>query len=140
MAEALLLSLLARLDRGVVVTMRPDGRPHLSNVNHTFDPATKVLRFSTTDGRTKVRNLRRDPRASYHVTTDDFWQFAVADGTAQVSPVAKDRYDDTVEELVEVYRLIRGEHPDWDDYRRAMVDDGRVVVRINVDRTYGQAG
>ena len=139
MAAPDLHALLHRLDRGVVVTLRPSGQPHLSNVNHTYDPDTKLLRFSTTDGRTKVRNLRNDPRVSYHVTTDDFWQFAVAEGTAELTPVASQLDDPTVEELVEVYKVIRGEHPDWDDYRRAMVDDHRLVVRIHVTKVYGQA-
>ena len=63
----------------------------------------------------------------------------MADGTASLTPVASDTSDATVEELIDVYRLIAGEHPDWDDYRRAMVADRRLVVRIEVDRVYGTA-
>jgi hypothetical protein len=60
----------------------------------------------------------------------------VAEGTAALSPVAAARDDATVEELIDVYRAIRGEHPDWDDYRRAMVEDHRLVLRIDVERAY----
>jgi hypothetical protein len=73
------------------------------------------------------------------VTTDDFWHYAVAEGTAELTPVAATENDATVEELIDVYRAIVGEHPDWDDYRAAMVRDGRLVVRLSVERLYGQA-
>jgi PPOX class probable F420-dependent enzyme len=130
--------LLARVHRGVLVTMKADGRPQLSNVNHTFDRATRLLRISITADRAKARNLARDPRASYHVTTDDFWHWAVAEGDADLTPPAADANDATVEELIEVYRAIAGEHPDWDDYRAAMVRDRRLVVRLSVQHVYGQ--
>jgi hypothetical protein len=62
----------------------------------------------------------------------------VVEATAELSPVAADRRDATVEELIEVYRLVQGkEHPDWDDYRRAMVADRRLVIRLHVERLYG---
>ena len=137
MADAGLERLLAKVDRGVLVTMKADGRPQLSNVNHTFDPARALLRVSITAGRAKAKNLARDPRASYHATTDDFWHWAVAEGDAELSPIARDPHDAAVEELVDVYRAIRGEHPDWDDYRAAMVRDQRLVVRLHVRRIYG---
>jgi hypothetical protein len=73
------------------------------------------------------------------VSAADGWGYAVADGTATLSPVSADLHDETVEELIDVYRSIAGEHPDWDDYRRAMVADQRLVVRIQVERTYGTA-
>jgi PPOX class probable F420-dependent enzyme len=139
MADDALSELVASQNRGVLVTIKSDGRPQLSNVNHTYDPATRMLRISITADRAKARNLARDPRASYHVTTDDFWHYAVAEGTAELTPVAADEHDATVEELIDVYRAIGGEHPDWDDYRAAMVRDGRLVVRLSVERLYGQA-
>jgi PPOX class probable F420-dependent enzyme len=132
-------SLLTDVNRGVLAVIAADGRPHLSNVNHHYDPATRTLRVSLTDGRVKVRNLRRDPRASYHVTSDNFWQWVVAEGTASLSAVATAPDDETVEELIEVYRSIAGEHPDWGDYRQAMVADRRLVFRLQVERFYGQA-
>jgi PPOX class probable F420-dependent enzyme len=139
MADEALSELVASRQQGVLVTLKSDGRPQLSNVNHTYDPSTRLLRISVTDDRAKTRNLARDPRASYYVTTADFWHYAVAEGTAELTPVAADPTDATVEELIEVYRAINGEHPDWDDYRAAMVRDGRLVVRLSVERLYGQA-
>ncbi len=131
-------ALLAGVNRGVLATVRSDGRPQLSNVNHTYDAAIGLIRISVTAGRAKARNLARDPRASYHVTSDDFWHWTVAEGMAELTPVASDPHDATVEELVEVYRLTGGgEHPDWDDYRAAMVRDARLVVRLAVQRCYG---
>ncbi|WP_367319689.1 PPOX class F420-dependent oxidoreductase [Streptomyces sp. HUAS ZL42] len=132
-----LLALLSDGRSGVLVTLKRDGRPQLSNVSHHYYPEEGVLRISVTDDRAKTRNLRRDPRASYHVTTNDRWAYTVAEGTAELSPVAKDPYDETVEELVRLYRDVLGEHPDWDDYRSAMVRDRRLVVRLRVERAYG---
>ncbi|MCF6524821.1 PPOX class F420-dependent oxidoreductase [Streptomyces sp. JJ36] len=133
-----LLALLADTDRGVLATLKRDGRPQLSNVNHTYDPGRRLLRVSVTAGRAKTRNLLRDPRASYHVTTPDGWAWTVAEGDAELTPVAEDPYDAVVEELIEVYRAVQGEHPDWSDYRAAMVADRRMVLRVWVRRAYGQ--
>ncbi|WP_320779322.1 PPOX class F420-dependent oxidoreductase [Streptomyces sp. CRN 30] len=132
-----LTELFAEGHAGVLVTLKRDGRPQLSNVTHAYYPDERVLRVSLTDDRAKTRNLRRDPRASYHVTTDDRWAYAVAEGTADLTPVAADPHDATVEELVRLYRDVQGEHPDWDDYRAAMVRDRRLVLRLRVDRAYG---
>lgn len=132
-----LLALLSEGHGGVLVTLKRDGRPQLSNVSHAYDPEEHIIRVSLTDDRAKTRNLRRDPRASYHVTSPDRWAYTVAEGTAELSPVALDPYDPTVEELVRLYRDITGEHPDWDDYRAAMVRDRRLVLRLRVDRAYG---
>ncbi|MFI7489515.1 PPOX class F420-dependent oxidoreductase [Micromonospora echinaurantiaca] len=132
---ARLWELFGERGRGVLVTLRQDGRPQLSNVDYLAEPG--MIRCSTTAGRAKVRNLRRDPRVSFHVTTADGGAYAVAEGTAVLTPPAAAPDDATVEELVEVYRRIRGEHPDWADYRAAMVADGRLVLRIVVDRVYG---
>ena len=138
-----LLTLAGSRNVGALATIKRDGRPQLSNVNFTIDPGADdgpVVRASVVQGRAKVANLRRDPRGSLMVTSPDGWSYAVLEGTAALSPVARDEHDATVEELVEVYRLIRGEeHPDWDDYRRAMVADRRCVLRLHVSRVYGLA-
>ncbi|MEU5098024.1 PPOX class F420-dependent oxidoreductase [Streptomyces sp. NPDC020996] len=139
MTEDALLSLLSEVRGGVLVTLKRDGRPQLSNVSHHYDPDERIVRISVTDDRAKTRNLRRDPRASYHVTTADRWAYTVVEGTADLSPVAADPHDDTVEELVRLYRDVLGEHPDWDDFRAAMVRDRRLVVRLRVERAYGIA-
>jgi PPOX class probable F420-dependent enzyme len=145
MAENDLLDLVARSKNGAVVTLKRDGRPQLSNVSITFASVgggggQGVIRFSTTADRAKVANLRRDPRASIYVTRPDFGGYAVVEGVAQLSPVATAVDDATVEELVDVYRRIAGEHPNWDEYRAAMVADRRLVVRLPVERVYGWGG
>ncbi|GAA3823047.1 PPOX class F420-dependent oxidoreductase [Streptomyces phyllanthi] len=132
-----LLGLLSERDGGVLVTLKADGRPQLSNVNHAYYPDERTVRVSITDSRAKTRNMRRDPRVSYHVTSDDRWAYTVVEGVADLTPVAGDPYDETVEELIRLYRDVSGEHPDWDDYRAAMVRDGRLVLRLRVERAYG---
>lgn len=134
-----LLGMLSEGHGGVLVTLKRDGRPQLSNVSHAYYPDQRIIRVSITDDRAKTRNLRRDPRASYHVTGSDRQAYTVAEGTAELSPVAQDPYDDTVEELIRLYRDVLGEHPDWEDYRAAMVRDRRVVLRLKVERAYGIA-
>jgi PPOX class probable F420-dependent enzyme len=134
-----LLRLLTEVNGGVLVTLKRDGRPQLSNVNHAYDPGNRIIRVSVTAGRAKVANVRRDPRVSYHVTSPDRWSYAVAEGVAELSEVAADPHDAAVEELVELFRAVQGEHPDWDEYRAAMVADRRLVLRLKVDRVYGTA-
>jgi PPOX class probable F420-dependent enzyme len=125
---------------GVLVTLKRDGRPQLSNVGYAYDGAADVIRVSVTDDRAKTRNLERDPRVSLHVTSEDFWTWVVVEGTVELTPVAADPHDATVEELVAYYRGISGEHPDWDDYRAAMVRDRRRVARFSAEHAYGQLG
>ena len=135
-----LVALASARNIGALATIKRDGRPQLSTVNFAFDPAAGVVRMSVVDGRAKVHNLRRDPRASVFVTSADGWTYAVLEGRVELSPVAVAPDDDTVEELVEVYRTIRGEdHPDWDEYRAAMVADRRLVARMHIERAYGLA-
>jgi PPOX class probable F420-dependent enzyme len=135
-----LLKLAAGRNLGTLAALKKNGRPQLSVVNFALASPGPTVRVSVVDGRAKVANLQRDPRASLLVTAPDGWSYAVLEGDAEFSPVATARDDATVEELVELYRTIRGEdHPDWDDYRRAMVQDRRRVLRLRVTRTYGLA-
>ncbi len=122
---------------GTLATIKRDGRPQLSTVAFVYDPGTRTVSASVTDGRAKTANLRRDPRASLHAASEDGWTYVVAEGSADLSPVAQTPDDETVEELVGVYRTLRGEHEDWAEFRQAMVDEGRMVLRIRVDRVYG---
>jgi PPOX class probable F420-dependent enzyme len=124
--------------RGVLATVKADGRPQLSNIMYALGD-DGLIRISVTADRAKTANLRRDPRASLHVTTDDFWAYVVVEGDVELTPVAGAPDDATVEELIELYRHLQGEHDDWDDYRRAMVDDRRLVVRLRPVRAYGMA-
>jgi PPOX class probable F420-dependent enzyme len=136
-ATSPLLELLKEHRNGVLVTLKKEGRPQLSNVSYTYDAATRTIRASVTDDRAKTRNLRRDPRASFYVSTPDLGAYLVVEGNAELSPVAADPHDATVEELIEMYRAIAGEHSDWDEYRAAMVADRRLVLRLRADRAYG---
>jgi uncharacterized protein len=132
-----LLALIKSNSLGVLATIKRDGRPQLSNVSYHFDPPTVAIQVSITEPRAKTRNLRRDQRASILVTADDGWSYAVAEGNAILTPPAADLHDDTVEALIALYRNIAGEHPDWDDYRRAMVTDRRVMMTLPISHLYG---
>jgi PPOX class probable F420-dependent enzyme len=123
---------------GVLATIKHDGRPQVSNVGYAYDPEQRLFRVSVTDSRTKTRNLRTDPRVTLHVSSKDFWNWVAVEGTADLTPVAADPHDATVEELVTYYRGISGEHENWDEYRAAMVADRRLVVRFRPEHSYGQ--
>ena len=132
------LAFVAEHTWGVLATVKRDGRPQLSNVGYAYDPDAQLFRVSVTDSRAKTRNLRADPRVTLHVASKDFWTWVAVEGTAELTPVATDPHDATVEELITYYRGTAGEHPDWDDYRAAMVADRRLLVRFRPEHTYGQ--
>jgi PPOX class probable F420-dependent enzyme len=120
----------------VLATQRANGRPQLSNVIYALGD-DGLVRVSITADRAKAHNAQRDPRVSLHVSADDFWSYVVVEGDAELSPVAAAEEDDTVDELVALYRSMVGEHDDWDDYRRAMVRDRRLVLRLRPTHAYG---
>jgi PPOX class probable F420-dependent enzyme len=122
--------------QSVLTTLRRDGKPQLSNVLHGVG-ADGLIRISTTADRAKYANLVRTPWAALKVDGESFWSYAVIEAEVTTSEVAAAPDDATVEELVELYRTLSGEHSDWDDYRRAMVADRRVVVRLKPTRAYG---
>jgi len=122
--------------QSVLTTIKRDGRPQLSNVMHTIDEAG-LIRISTTADRAKARNLRREPWAALHVNGQTFFSYVVLEGSADLSPVAAAPDDEVADELVDLYRAIAGEHDDWDSYRRAMVEEQRLVVRLTPSRAYG---
>lgn len=132
-------ALVADHGRGVLATIKRDGRPQLSTVAYAHDRGRRLLRISVTDDRAKTRNLRRDPRASFYITAPDLWSYVVAEGLVELTPAAESPDDATVDELVEVYRQIQGEHPDWQEFRAAMVDERRLVLRLRIERLYGVA-
>jgi PPOX class probable F420-dependent enzyme len=122
--------------QGVLATIRANGRPQLSNI--MFIPGDgDTLKISITADRAKTANLRRDPRASLYVVGDTFWQYVVLEAAAELSPVAADPTDQTVEALVEYYRAAQGEHSNWDEYRAVMVSDRRLVLTLRPERAYG---
>ena len=130
------LEFVADRHHGVLTTLKSDGRPQLSNILYQVGD-DGVIRISVTDGRAKTANLRRDPRASLHVTRDDFYAYVVVEARPSCRRWRAAPDDPTVDELVENYRSVAGEHPDWDDYRRAMVADRRLIVRLHPERAYG---
>lgn len=134
LATALEHAALQRL--GVLTTLKADGRPQLSNISYAVGD-DGVIRVSITDSRAKTKNLRRDPRASLYVGRSDGWAYLVVEARAELGPVAEAPDDAAVDELVDLYRQLQGEHPDWDDYRAAMVNDRRLVLRLHLERAYG---
>jgi PPOX class probable F420-dependent enzyme len=123
------LRFLERHHRGVVSTLRADGRPQLSPVLCTADDAGRVV-VSTRQGSAKVRNLRRNPWIGVCVLSDTFFgRWMQVEGQAEIVELP-----DAMEPLVDYYRRISGEHEDWDDYRAAMRSEGRVLVRFAIER------
>ena len=120
---------------GTLATIRANGRPQLSNILYVVGDDT--ITISVTDTRAKTANLRRDPRASLYVVGDNVYQWVVIEAMAELSPVAADPHDATVDALVAYYRAGQGEHPDWDEYRAAMVTDKRLVLTLRPERAYG---
>lgn len=114
---------------GILITSRRDGQPQASPVAVGVDCEGRLV-VSTYPRRAKVANLRRDPRASMCVLSDD-WDAAwvQVDGSAEVLD-----QPDSIEPLVEYYRSIAGEHPDWDEYRDAMRTQGKSLIRITIGR------
>jgi PPOX class probable F420-dependent enzyme len=115
--------------RGVMATRRASGDPQLSPVLCTVDAEGRVC-VSTRDTAMKVKNLRRDPSVSVCVLNDRFFgEWVQIDGTAEVVSLPE-----AMDLLVEYYRSLAGEHPDWDEYRAAMERESRVLVRIGIQR------
>lgn len=131
-------ALLAESRLGVLATIKSDGRPQLSPVTPFYDRDAGVIYVSMTEGRAKTANLRRDPRAALEVTSQDGWSWATADGTATLIGPGTDPHGPEVEALVDYYRKAAGEHPDWDEYRAVMVQDRRVLMKLKVEKTYGE--
>ncbi|MBE7700939.1 PPOX class F420-dependent oxidoreductase [Oerskovia sp. Sa1BUA8] len=125
--RAELVAFLRANRRAVLLTRRASGAPQMSPVTYGVDAEGRVV-VSTYPDRAKAVNLRRDPAASLCVLGEDFDDAWVqVDGTAEVIDLP-----DSVEPLVEYYRSIAGEHPDWDEYRRAMVAQGKSLLRVTV--------
>ncbi len=121
---------------GILITLKSDGRPQSSNIAYVVGD-DDVIRVSVTDDRAKTANIRRDPRVSLHVNRDDFWAYAVIEADVSPMPVAESPDDATVDALVEYYRALAGEHDDWDEYRRAMVTDKRLLLELRPTHAYG---
>ena len=124
-----LLTFLRPRHRALLATTRRDGRPQISPLACGVDAAGRLV-MSTYPQRAKVRNARRDERASVVVLSDD-WDgpWVQVDGSAEVIDLPE-----AVEPLVDYYRSIAGEHPDWDEFRQAMLDQGKSLIRVTIER------
>ncbi len=122
---------------GVLITIRRDGRPQSSDIVYAVDG--NVVRVSVTAGRAKTANMRRDERVVLHVSDPGSWSYVSFDATVELSPTCADPADAVADELVDLYRSVTGgEHPDWDEFRRAMADERRLVARIRPRSVTGQ--
>jgi len=127
--RAALLEFLRTRHHAILMTTRADGTPQLSPVTCGIDPDGRFV-VSTYPQRAKVRNARRNPAVSACVLSDE-WNgpWVQLDGTAEVLDIPE-----SVEPLVEYFRCISGEHPDWDEYREAMVRQGKSLIRVTIER------
>jgi PPOX class probable F420-dependent enzyme len=130
------LTFMREFRNGILIALKADGRPQSSNIAYVVGD-DGVIRISVTNGRAKTSNLRRDPRASLHVNRDDFWAYAVIEADVSPTPVAESVDDATVDQLVEYYRAVAGEHDNWPEYRQAMVDDHRLLLELHPTHAYG---
>jgi PPOX class probable F420-dependent enzyme len=123
-----LLAFLRTRHRALLMTSKSDGRPQLSPVSAGIDGEGRVV-VATYPQRAKVANARRDPQVSLCFLSDD-WDgpWVQVEGTAEVLEPP-----DALEAFVDYYRSIAGEHPDWEDYRAAMVRQGKVLLRITIE-------
>lgn len=124
-----LIEFLSSRHRGMLVTRRADGMPQMSPVTCGLDPDGRIV-ISTYPQRAKAANARRDNRVSICVQSDDWSaEYVQVDGRAEVLDLPE-----ALEPLVDYYRGIAGEHSDWDEYRDAMVQQGKCIIRIEIDR------
>ena len=127
--RAELLEFIRSRHRAILSTTRRDGSPQMSPNTLGVDDAGRLV-VSSYPHRAKVHNIRRDPAVSVCVLSDEFnGEWVQVYGTAEILDLPE-----AVEPLVEYYRNIAGQHPDWDEYRAAMVNQGKVLIRIDIDR------
>ncbi len=121
----------------VLITLRSDGRPQSSDVAFLVENGDFLI--SVTADRAKTRNIERDPRVVVHLTDAAHWTYLSFDGTGALSPVTTSPDDETSEALVHYYRAVAGkEHPDWAEYRQAMIDESRQILRVTPTHVVGQ--
>jgi PPOX class probable F420-dependent enzyme len=138
LSDEALSKLLGKQQFGTLATVKRTGHPHLTTMLYSWDADGRIVRFSTTADRVKVKHLRRDPHAALHVQGDDVWSFAVAEGKAGVSEVTTIPGDAVGRELLGM--IPKGAEPeDEDAFLRQLVAERRVVIRLKVDRMYGTA-
>ena len=126
----------ASVRAGALITLRRDGRPQSSDVHHGVLDGTIV--FSVLPRRAKVFNVERDPRVAYHISNHEDGSYLSFDGTAQVSPIATDLDSPSMDTLINSFRAVaKKEHPDWDEFRQAMIDEQRRVITVTPTKVVG---
>ncbi|MGC0422692.1 TIGR03618 family F420-dependent PPOX class oxidoreductase [Embleya sp. AB8] len=138
LTEDEVLAVLAREQFGTLATIKRDGRPHLSNMLFAWDPAARVLRFSTTADRAKPHHVRRNANAALHVSGGNVWSFAVAEGDAEASEPTTVPGDATGRELL---AMVPAEFRPADEatFFAGAVAERRLVIRLAVTLLYGTA-
>lgn len=127
----------AQRKHAVLITLRADGRAQSSDIAYFVDGDSVLI--SITDDRAKTRNMRRDPRVVLHITDPGAWSYVSFDGVVELSAVTTRPDDETADRLVGYYTAVAGqEHPDWDEYRQAMIDEQRLLVRFTPSAAVGQ--
>lgn len=130
MAHEAALEFLRANPRGVLATYRRDGQAQMSPVMAAVDAESRVV-ISTREGAMKTLNLRRNPRAAFCALSQGFYgEWHTVEGNVEIVSLPE-----AMEPLVDYYRRVSGEHPDWQDYREAMARERRVLLRITVDRS-----
>lgn len=130
MTEAEARAWVGRHSRAVLATIKRDGRPQLSHIVYTLDE-DGLIKISATRDRAKMKNLKRDPRASLSIVAENWGEYLVVEGTCVV------REQNVLPELRRIYERVSGKpHPNWEEFDAAMVRDGRVVLAITIDRLY----
>ncbi len=121
----------------VLITIRRDGRPQSSDISYAF--VDGLFAISLTASRAKTANMRRDNRVVLHLTDRDSWTYLSFDGTVELTEVAKSPHDATTDVLVGYYEKVAGQaHPNWDEYRAAMVEEGRMLAYFSPRSVVGQ--
>ena len=128
------LEFAAGVPSGVVITLRRDGRAQSSDVHHGVVDG-RIL-FSVLPTRAKVRNIERDDRVLYHVSHEG--SYLSFDATAEVSPIATETHGPAMDHLIEAFRAVaKREHPDWDEFREAMIAERRRAISITPTSVVG---
>lgn len=124
------LEFLKRNHKGVLATLKKDGRPQLSNIAYVLDD-DGVIKISTTADRFKAKNIMRDGRVSMTALSDNWFEYIVVEGNGTVSEEGK------LAELRDLYEKIAGKpHPNWQEYDEAMIKDHRVIISITIEKLY----
>ena len=122
---------------GVLITLRKDGRPQSSDIAYAVINGKFCI--SATATRAKTINLLRDNRAGLHITSPEIWSYISFDGIAEITQIAQQPEDSVCKELAKVFTAIqKKQHPNWDEFNQAMINDKRLVIRFVPDSAVGQ--